>query len=213
MYRVGFGDFFLMTVPSFEGPHHILIDCGVTRGKSGTGDIATIKSAVRHMAAETGSKLALIIVTHRHQDHIIGFSRCMAEFEKFEVDAIWMPYWETEYVPKVYGFQAELTSLALDLRAAALAGDVRAETDEILGIVENATGISLKEGPGGGTNTKSLDLLKNKLGVKPEYYFKGQKPKLPVGLVQAGVSAEILGPPPADALAFLKLADLKKGVG
>ena len=26
MYRVGFGDFFLMTVPTEEGPQHILID-------------------------------------------------------------------------------------------------------------------------------------------------------------------------------------------
>ena len=213
MYRVGFGDFFLVTVPSAKGPRHILVDCGVTRGTSGKGDIATIKSAVRHMAKETGSKLALIIVTHRHQDHIIGFSRCAAEFEKFEVQSIWMPFWETEYAPKVDEFQAELAGIALGLRAAALAGDHDAHTDEILGIVENATGMSLAEGPGGGTNAKSLDLLKNKMGVKPEYYFKGQTPKLPPGLVEAGVSAEILGPPPADDIAFLKLDDLKKGVG
>jgi hypothetical protein len=213
MYRVGFGDFFLVTVPSAKGAQHILVDCGVTRGKSGKGDIATIKSAVRHMAGETGRKLALIIVTHRHQDHIIGFSRCAAEFEKFEVESIWMPFWETEYAPKVHEFQAELTNIAVGLRAAALAGDRDAHTDEILGMVENATGLSLAEGPGGGTNAKSLDLLKNKLGVKPEYYFKGQKPKLPPGLVKAGVGAEILGPPPADDIAFLKLDDLKKGVG
>lgn len=213
MYRVGFGDFFLLTVPSAKGPQHILVDCGVTRGKSGKGDIATIKPAVRHMARETGSKLALIVVTHRHQDHIIGFSRCAAEFEKFEVEAIWMPFWETEYAPKVSKFQADLESIAFGLRAAALAGDRDAHTDEILGIVENATGMSLAEGPGGGTNAKSLDLLKNNLGVKPEYYFKGQTPKLPPGLVKAGVSAEILGPPPADDIAFLKLDDLKKGVG
>ena len=29
MYRVGFGDFFLLTVPGKQGPAHILIDCGV----------------------------------------------------------------------------------------------------------------------------------------------------------------------------------------
>jgi phosphoribosyl 1,2-cyclic phosphodiesterase len=37
------------------------------------------------MAAETGNKLALIIVTHRHQDHIVGFTRCAEEFLKFQV--------------------------------------------------------------------------------------------------------------------------------
>lgn len=214
MYRVGFGDFFLVTIPSSDGPQHILIDCGVTKGKTGKGDIASIKSAVRHMAAETDNKLALIIVTHRHQDHIIGFSRCAAEFAKFKVSAIWMPYWETEYAADadVHKFQEDLQSLALNLRAAALAGDADAHMTEILSIVENATGIS-KEGPGGGTNAQSLELLKNGLGVKPDYYYNGQKPKLPGGLVAAGLAAGILGPPPPDALNFVKLNNLKKGVG
>lgn len=210
MYRVGFGDFFLLTVPSSKGPQHILIDCGVTRGKTGNGEIGTIRTAVRHMAAETGNQLALIIVTHRHQDHIIGFSRCAAEFEKFKVEAIWMPYWETE-VAKVHNFQAELEGLALGLGAAALAGAPDEHTDEILGIVENATGVS-REG-GGGSNARSLDLLKNRLGVKPEYYYKGQKPRLPDSLIEAGLQAVILGPPPPDELAFLQLNDLRKGVG
>lgn len=213
MYRVGFGDFFLITLPGVKGPQHIVIDCGVTRGKTGKGDIATIKTAVRHMAAETDSKLSLLIVTHRHQDHIIGFSRCAPEFSKFKVDAIWMPYWETEYAPKVTAFQEDLENLALSLRAAALAGDRDENTDDILAIVENATGVSVTEGPGGGTNKKSLDLVKNGLGVKPEYYAKGEQAKLPSSLAKAGLKATILGPPPADEIDFLKLMDLKKGVG
>jgi hypothetical protein len=59
MYRVGFGDFFLITAWSKDGPQHILVDCGVTRGKTGEGDIGTIKTAVRHMAQETDDRLAL----------------------------------------------------------------------------------------------------------------------------------------------------------
>ena len=56
MYRVGFGDFFLITVPSKDGPQHILIDCGVTHGKTGKGDIATIKTAVApHGGGDTAS--------------------------------------------------------------------------------------------------------------------------------------------------------------
>jgi beta-lactamase superfamily II metal-dependent hydrolase len=211
MYRVGFGDFFLVSVPSKGGPQHILIDCGVTRGKTGNGDIASIKAAVRHMAAETGGKLALIIVTHRHQDHIVGFTRCAEEFLKFQVDAIWMPYWETE-IAQVHDFQAQLETLALDVRAAALAGDADHFTDEILGIVENATGVG-RDGPRAGTNAHALDLLKNRLGVKPDYYYKGQKPRLPKSLVDAGLRCDILGPPPPDELEFLKLQDFKKGVG
>src|SRR5689334_17732026 len=57
MYRVGFGDFFLLTVPATGGPKHILIDCGVH-----SKDTHSIQAAVNHMAAETGKHLALIIL-------------------------------------------------------------------------------------------------------------------------------------------------------
>lgn len=164
MYRVGFGDFFLLTVPTETGPEHILVDCGVFPGNTGNGDIDTIKTAVQHMAAETDSKLALIIVTHRHADHIIGFSRCADEFSKFDVSEIWMPIWETEFEPKVVRFQADLEEVADALEAAALAGDRDTTTADVLGMAENATGKSRKAGTRGGTNAKSLDLLKNKFG-------------------------------------------------
>jgi hypothetical protein len=121
-----------------------------------------------------------------------------------------MPYWETEY-PEVLKFQEDIQSLALGLRAAALAGDRDSVNEEILGIAENATGVS-EEGPGGGTNKRSLDLLKNRLGVTPQYYAAGDTPELPKELVDAGLSARILGPPPANEFDFLKLMDLTQGV-
>lgn len=233
MYRVGFGDFFLLTVPSADGPQHILIDCGVTPGKTKKGDIGTIKDAVADMAAETGKKLALIIVTHRHQDHIIGFSRAADVFKDFKVGALWMSFWETEYDPKekkkskASEFQDELTALALDLQMhAALAGADDPDIDEVRAMLENATGVDhasfaaaggaasgKKPGKGGGTNAASLAFLKTGLGLTPQYYAKGDKPALPKVLRDAGLTAEILGPPPADEFDFLKLMDLKKGVG
>src|SRR2546422_10573263 len=94
-------------------------------------------------------------------DHIIGFSRCEDVFKTFTVDAIWMPFWETEYAPEVVKFQAELTALALDVQQRlAVAGSDDPDVRAILGIVENATGVSLTEGPGGGSNARSLKLLK-----------------------------------------------------
>jgi beta-lactamase superfamily II metal-dependent hydrolase len=236
MYRVGFGDFFLMTVPTDDGPQHILIDCGVTPGKTKKGDIGTIKAAVAHMAEETEKKLALIIVTHRHQDHIIGFSRAAEVFNDFKVGALWMSFWETEYDPNekkekkkslAAAFQDELTALAMSMQShLALAGKDDPETDEILAMLQNATGVdhaefaakggaasAKKPGTGGGTNAKSLEFLKSGLGLEPQYYVKGDKPKLPKVLKDAGLTAQILGPPPTDAVDFMKLMDLKKGVG
>jgi beta-lactamase superfamily II metal-dependent hydrolase len=241
MYRVGFGDFFLVTIPSAAGPQHILIDCGVTPGKTKKGDIGTIKDAVAHMAEETGKKLALIIATHRHQDHIIGFSRCADVFKDFEVGAVWMSIWETEYDPDekketkkkslALEFQDALTSMAFDMQQhLALAGADDPDMQEAAAMLENATGIDRAMlaaaggadadadadkavGKGGGTNAKSLEMLKTGFGVEPEYYAKGDKPKLPKALRDAGLTAEILGPPPLDEGDFLKLMDLKKGVG
>ena len=89
----------------------------------------------------------------------------------------------------------------------------------MLGMLRNATGVEHESrqekanGKGGGTNAASLALLKTGFGVKPEYYAKGDQAKLPQALAKAGLTAEILGPPPADALTFMKLTDLKKGVG
>ena len=238
MYRVGFGDFFLMTVPTDDEPQHILIDCGCTPGKTKKGDIGTIKAAVADMAAETKNKLALIIVTHRHQDHIVGFSRSAEIFQKFKgnVGAVWMSAWEKEYPDdekeKAKGkkslagdFQDELTSLAFNMQQHLAASDKKpAEADEIAAMLENATGISQADlaaaggtgagaGKGGGSNKASLFFLKEGLGVTPQYYAKGDTPKLPPALAKAGLTAEILGPPPTDQTDFMKLMDLKKHVG
>src|ERR1041385_9139720 len=185
MYRVGFGDFFLMTVPTDDEPQHILIDCGCTPGETKKGDIGTIKAAVADMAAETKNKLALIIVTHRHQDHIVGFSRSAEIFQKFKgnVGAVWMSAWEKEYPDdekeKAKGkkslagdFQDELTSLAFNMQQHLAASDKKpAEADEIAAMLENATGISQADlaaaggtgagaGKGGGSNKASLFFLK-----------------------------------------------------
>jgi hypothetical protein len=218
MYRVGFGDFFLMTVPSADGPQHVVVDCGVTRGKTGEGDIGTIKEAVADMVRETGGKLALIIMTHRHMDHIIGFSRC-PEFKDFKgkIGAIWMPVWENEYDPEISKFQGEMLALAMDVRNyLATAADDMPDRPEMLAMLENATGVEMGmtgAGTGGGTNAASLDLLKHGLGVKPSYYCKGEKVELPQVLVDAGLAAEILGPPPVSAAEFMNFKDLRKGVG
>jgi beta-lactamase superfamily II metal-dependent hydrolase len=214
MYRVGFGDCFLVTVPTASGAEHVLIDCGVFKGTSGEGDIGTIDDAVADLVQATGGKLALVVMTHRHADHIIGFSRCKAQFQKMKVGAVWMPVWETEYDGKTQKFQAELTALASRMHASLAASPARADDadrQQTMRLLLNATGpLGVA---GGGTNAASLDLLKRGFGVKPAYYAGGDVPALPDGLARAGLTAQILGPPPLADLDLMKLMDLKKGVG
>jgi glyoxylase-like metal-dependent hydrolase (beta-lactamase superfamily II) len=91
MYRVGFGDFFLIIMPTPKGDQHILIDCGVFKGTSGTGDLGSIVDAVEDLFQTTGGHLSLVIMTHRHADHIAGFSKA-PRFKEFTASMVWMPY-------------------------------------------------------------------------------------------------------------------------
>ena len=242
MYRVGFGDFFLVTVPTSRGDQFILIDCGVFKGTSGTGDIGSIVAAVDDMYKTTKGKLALVIMTHRHADHIAGFSK--ADFSKFSASMVWMPYWEKFNADKgkkssAKSFAAnggqdlaeqedenEAFNLQLDIHslAANLAMQFGSRTDpdakEALAQLGNATGIddfnaaaNGKKRTGGG-NAAALDVLKNHLGDRgKKVRYYAAGDEPELPDELKGLTATILGPPPKKAKAFLALTDLKKGVG
>jgi hypothetical protein len=214
MYRVGFGDFFLITFLADAGEQvHIIVDCGVFKGTSQTGDIGSIGAAVADMAQTTGGQVALIIMTHRHADHIAGFARHSDIFKTLTVGGVWMPIWESEYEPTALKFQAELTRTALALQQHFAALGVTATESQVTArkYMENAVGE-----PSGtkGSNAAALDLLKHGFpGVTPDFYKGGDKANLPQPLVAAGLTAQILGPPPVNDLDLMKLMDLQKNVG
>jgi beta-lactamase superfamily II metal-dependent hydrolase len=87
MYRVGFGDCFLVTLP---GGEHIVVDCGV----HARGDIHTIERAVQNIVAETNGQVALLIATHAHQDHISGFASFEESFRNLNITEVWLPWTE-----------------------------------------------------------------------------------------------------------------------
>ena len=221
MYRVGFGDFFLVTVPTRSGDQYILIDCGVFKGTTGKGDIGSIVDAVEDMYKTTKGHLSLVIMTHRHADHIAGFSKA-PRFQDFTASMVWMPYWEQFNDDKdsanslQFGIQALAENLAMQFR-----GRPDPDAKEALAQLANATGVEdfnavAKNGKkkGGGGNAAALDLLKNHLGQNGKnvrYYAANDEPELPEEL--EGLTAKILGPPPKKAKVFLTLMDLKKGVG
>src|SRR5947209_20582869 len=95
MYRVGFGDCFLITFPDARGPAHVLIDCGV----HSRGDIGTLQKAAANIEQETAGNLRLLVATHAHQDHISGFGRFSAMFRGFTIGEVWMPWTEDRRNP------------------------------------------------------------------------------------------------------------------
>lgn len=193
MYRVGFGDFFLMTVPGKNGPAHILIDCGVHAA-----NINTIDDCVQDMKQETGNHLALVILTHYHADHMSGFASNYDDFAEFDVGAVWITNRLDPTDADASKFMAQISSVAQQLKMQLAA---RQDTDgtQAHDKVENALGVVSEDG-GGSSNAKALRLLQS--GFKnnpPVYYYQGgDTPTLPDEL-DGMITAELLGPSPKDS--------------
>ena len=199
MYRVGFGDFFLVTVSTNNGPKHILIDCGVHAG-----NIGTIDEAIADMATFTNNQLALIIVTHRHADHISGFATSAEAFGKFAVEAVWMATFEDPSNTAAVNAQANLVAVASTIQTR-LAARSDVESGKLHDMMTNITGDPPLAAAGHSLTGNALALHTIHSGFADGntaygYYKAGDKPVLPASLVAAGVSAEILGPPSDPAL-------------
>jgi beta-lactamase superfamily II metal-dependent hydrolase len=201
MYRVGFGDFFLLTVPGNHGPAHILIDCGVHAKNLGT-----IDRCVQDMKEETGNRLALVILTHYHADHMSGFATSYDDFATIDVGAVWITNRLDPDNTDASKFMAQITSVAQQLKMQLDARNDPADA-ETYRKVENALGVSEN---GGGSNAKALRLLRSGFKNKPPvyYYQGGDTPTLPDEL-EGMITAELLGPSPKNSDGEFAAADNK----
>jgi beta-lactamase superfamily II metal-dependent hydrolase len=199
MYRIGFGDFFLLTVPTPAGPQHILIDCGVHAGNIGTMD-----DCVKDLVKETGTKLALVIATHYHADHLSGFASNYDDFAQFEVGAVWITNRLDPKDGAAVKFQAQLASLANQLRLQLGARQDPAAL-QALDDVHNALGAA------GSGNAKALQLLTEGFKNKPPvyYYQAGDDPVLPQ-ILKGVLTAQLLGPSPKDSKGAYAASDNHK---
>ena len=194
MYRIGFGDFFLITVPTKTGPAHILIDCGVHAG-----DIKSMGACVDDLAEYTDKKLALVVATHYHADHLSGFASNFDKFAEFEVGMVWLPNRLDPDNKEAAKFKAQIRSLANQLQLQ-LGARKDPKAMQARFRVEDALGVQLGAKDREGSNEKALRLLtegfKNKPPVK--YYQGGDDPALPA-VLKGAITAELLGPAPLDS--------------
>jgi hypothetical protein len=119
MYGQGVGDCFLLAFPRTRAtaedaaaparrarPVYVLIDCGVVGGTPGgpqrmrqiVRDIreTTQDEALRDAAGRPKGHLDLLIVTHEHWDHVSGFIQAADEWQRIQVDALWLAWTEQE---------------------------------------------------------------------------------------------------------------------
>ncbi|HEY0545492.1 MAG TPA: hypothetical protein VGC91_08965 [Pyrinomonadaceae bacterium] len=205
MYRIGFGDFFLLTVPTKTGSEHILIDCGVHAG-----NIGSMKACVQDLVKETSGKLALVVATHYHADHLSGFASNYDDFAKFEVGAVWITNRLDPGNKDAVKFHAQITSLANQLRLRLGAREDRdLASAQAFFKAQNALGVQLGAAEGG--NEKALRLLTTGFKNKPPvyYYQGGDDPALPESL-KGAITARLLGPSPKDSGGMFSGTDNKK---
>lgn len=204
MYRVGFGDCFLLSVPITKTGsterRHILVDCGV----HGKGNIGKIEEAVDNIAAETDGKLAVVIATHSHQDHISGFSE---KFTDFEIGEVWLPWSEDPQDELAVKWRkkeaALLAQVETHFAAQARLGAAEAKTasrEAALAAVMNLT-----------SNTKSMQLLRGgfNVGAKVRYLEAGDALQKVAQI--PGLTVKVLGPPRDET--FLARMDPPKDQG
>src|SRR5262245_29028150 len=104
MYNVGFGDCFLLRIPTSKGERRMLVDCGYhSQGKGQFTDAQLVDQIKTDL---DGKGLDVVVATHRHQDHISGFGETAA-WKSIGVDEVWLPFTAKE------GASSDDPSLAL----------------------------------------------------------------------------------------------------
>ena len=93
MYNVGFGDCFLLFIPTDDGERTMLLDCGKhMSSKTGHRISEAAKDVVQTVSRAGKPRIDVVVATHRHYDHISGFD--LKLWEKVEVGEVWMPWTE-----------------------------------------------------------------------------------------------------------------------
>ena len=198
MYRIGFGDCFLLSLPvpdcaGADSHRHILFDCGV----HARGDLDMIEQAVDDIARTSSKKLAIVVATHSHQDHISGFSD---KFTSFEISEVWLPWCENPKDKQALKLQKKHAALAAQLqthfraqlKAAPRPGKLRTAA---VAAIDNLVGDLEKKKTALVTNATAMSLLRGGFGVnaRVRYLEAGGSLANPGGI--DGLSVNILGPP------------------
>lgn len=121
MYNVGFGDAFLVTFPTVAGPRRVLVDCGVHSAGVGPHQMDEIVAEIIRDVSDGGApRIDVVVATHRHQDHVSGFSQTL--WRDVEVGEVWMPWTEDPNDPDARRIRNTQSRLAAQLNAALGAG-------------------------------------------------------------------------------------------
>lgn len=201
MYNVGFGDCFLLRVPTELGERRVLVDCGYhSQGKGAFSDDELVQQIIHDL---DGQGLDVVVATHRHQDHISGFGE-VALWKDIGVEEVWLPFtaspdaskddpslaaWERliAAVPRLVNASGALTPLALGALGARSADEQGEAAFMLWNARANEPGIeNLTKGLTRANGTRSVRRYLPASGKDVPFSF--ETPALP------GVKVHVLGP-------------------
>ena len=182
MHTVGFGDCFLLFLPTSAGIKKVLIDCGSLKKKSLS--ISEVADAVRTASTDADgvARIDIVVMSHRHADHISGF--VPGRWDGVEVKEVWMPWLESRA-----DNTARTLRKASDRRIRQLIATFQAAgvSEDLLQVLLNAR-----------SNEDSLDVLHEGFAGKARRRFLPEK-ETAVEAVECdhlpGIKTFVLGPP------------------
>jgi hypothetical protein len=231
MYRIGTGDCLALKFCAEEKVvFKMLVDCGSCRG-----DSAKFVFYVKEINTFFENQLDLLLITHEHLDHIIGFSKAKTEFEKLKIKNVWLAWTEDDTnklakkLKKEYGIKLKALALSVQKLNNFLSDpnyqsffiddyDSSRTLDgknyflngltELLGLDYDTEELSLPAS-GGSKMAEAMNFIKEKKNGKViSYCYPGKVAPELSGL--HGINFYILGPPENEAL--LKRDEVKEEV-
>jgi len=204
-YNVGFGDCLLLKLTYDDrnaSTRCILFDFGTTKlpDSAAPGHMEVI---ARDIEAASGGKLAMVVATHRHADHVSGFGDnttgpIIAGLEPALVVQPWTedPDLAVDATQPLTGLRAEHAALTRTLtNMSAFAGGARIEALRLAGqhgfppsVVERLSFL-------GETNLTNADAVKRLMTMGERRLYVKFGDRLPVGRLLPGVTVDVIGPP------------------
>lgn len=105
MYNVGFGDCFLLVLPTVDGPKKVAIDCGSLKNKNHSIQAISDRLIADVTDADGVPRIDVLVMSHRHADHISGYTN--PKWAAVEVGEVWMPWLESREDPDARAIQKQ----------------------------------------------------------------------------------------------------------
>ena len=208
MYTQGLGDCFLISFDRPEGdPYHMVIDCGVFKSTSGAKE--KMQDVVRSIDEATKGHINLLVVTHKHWDHLSSFVQAFDEWEDIQIDEIWLSWVENPRdnvgLRLSMNIDSQLSNLRRALAEFPAALSVQADkVRNILDFFEDDPGedgsgdLGLLGAGAPSTKAEAMQYLREHENANVTYHEPGEDPFTPPDL--PGVRIYVLGPPRNEAL-------------